>query len=92
LNKDQAIGATILIGSVAGMALYAWLMLSPFAIVTLQITAFLAVAAVLAILAWIGWTMATTPPSEPIDFENQSTSGPGQPSGEGEAVQSRTGS
>jgi len=68
VNRDQAIGAVILIASVAGIAIYGWLVYA-FAIVVLQLTAFLAVAAVLVILAWIGWTMATTPPPEPIDFE-----------------------
>jgi len=71
LSKDQAIGAVILIGSVVGIALYAWLIYA-FALVVLQVTAFLAVAAVLVILAWIGWTMATTPPPEPIEFETPS--------------------
>lgn len=68
MNKDQAIGAAILLGSVVGIAVYAWLLYS-FTILVLQLTAFLAVAAVLVILAWIGWTMATTPPLEPIDYE-----------------------
>jgi len=71
LSKDQAIGAVIFIGSVVGIALYAWLIYA-FALVVLQVTAFLAVAAVLVILAWIGWTMATTPPPEPIEFETPS--------------------
>jgi predicted DNA-binding transcriptional regulator len=68
MNKDQAAGVAILVGSVAGIIVYAWLLYS-FAIIMLQLTAFLAVAAVLVILAWIGWTMATTPPLEPIDYE-----------------------
>jgi len=71
LSKDQAIGAVILIGSVVGIALYGWLIYA-FALVVLQVTAFLVVAAVLVILAWIGWTMATTPPPEPIEFETPS--------------------
>jgi predicted DNA-binding transcriptional regulator len=61
-------GVAILVGSVAGIIVYAWLLYT-YAIVTLQVTAFLAVAAVMTILAWIGWTMATTPPLEPIDYE-----------------------
>jgi len=71
MGKDQAIGAVILIGSVAGIMIYAWLLYA-FAMIVLQATAFLAVAAVLVILAWIGWTMATTPPLEPLDFETSS--------------------
>jgi len=68
MNKDQALGVAILVGSVAGIIVYAWLLYS-FTIIMLQLTAFLAVAAVLVILAWIGWTMATTPPLEPINYE-----------------------
>lgn len=92
MNKDQAIGAVILIGSVVGIALYGWLICA-FAILVLQVTAFLAVAAVLVILAWIGWTMATTPPPEPIDFETLSAA-PSEtaekPAGEGETAKAKT--
>jgi len=71
---------------------YGWL-LYVFAMIILQLTAFLAVAAVLVILAWIGWTMATTPPPEPIDFEAPTTSGTDEamakPASEGETSQSK---
>lgn len=76
MNKDQAYGALILVVSLAGLGVYGWLLYG-FPMVTLQVTAFLAVAAVLVIVAWIGWTMATTPPLEPIDLE-----APPTPSGE----------
>ena len=69
MNKDQAIGAVILIASVAGIAVYGWLLYA-YPMIVLQVTAFLAVAAVLIILAWIGWTMATTPPPEPMDLDS----------------------
>jgi len=68
MNKDQAMGVAILVGSVAAIIVYAWLVYT-YAIVTLQVTAFLAVAAVMTILAWIGWTMTTTPPLEPMEYE-----------------------
>lgn len=68
LNKDQALGALMLVGSILGIILYGWLVYS-FPIIVLQVTAFVAAAGVLGILAWIGWTMATTPPPEPMDFE-----------------------
>jgi predicted DNA-binding transcriptional regulator len=45
---------------------YTWLLYS-FAVVVLQITAFIAVALVLVIMGWIGWTMATTPPPAPLE-------------------------
>jgi predicted DNA-binding transcriptional regulator len=68
MNKDQGIGAVILVGSVAGIVLYAWLIYT-FTILVLQITAFVAVAGILSIAAWIGWTMATTPPPAPLEPE-----------------------
>jgi predicted DNA-binding transcriptional regulator len=73
MNKDQGIGAMILVASIAGIVVYAWL-LSTYAIVILQMTAFIAVAAVLVIAAWIGWTMATTPPPAPLEPEPVTTS------------------
>jgi predicted DNA-binding transcriptional regulator len=74
LNKDQALGGVILVGSVAGIIVYAWLIYT-YAIVTLQVTAFLAVAAVMVILAWIGCTMATTPPLELTETESTPAAG-----------------
>ncbi len=68
MHKDQAIGAVILVASIVGIIVYAWLTYA-YPIVVLQITAFVAVAAVLLILAWIGWTMATTPPPAPLEPE-----------------------
>ena len=68
MNKDQGIGAVILVASIIGVVVYAW-SLYAYAIVVLQITAFVAVASILVILAWIGWTMATTPPPAPLDLE-----------------------
>lgn len=72
MNKDQGIGAVILVGSVVGIVLYAWLIYT-FTILVLQITAFIAVAGMLGIAAWIGWTMATTPPPAPFEPEPMST-------------------
>jgi len=72
MNKDQGIGAVILVGSLVGLAVYAWLLYA-YAMVVLQLTAFIAVAAVLVILAWIGWTMATTPPPAPLEPELTAT-------------------
>jgi predicted DNA-binding transcriptional regulator len=75
MNKDQGIGAVILVGSVVGIVLYAWLIYT-FTILVLQITAFIAVAGILGIAAWIGWTMATTPPPTPLEPEVTSTPPP----------------
>jgi len=65
---DRVIGALILVGSILGILAYFWLIfLSPWILLTMQLTAFIAVAAVLVILAWIGYTLATTPPPQPIE-------------------------
>jgi threonine/homoserine/homoserine lactone efflux protein len=71
MNKDRAIGVAILVGSVVGIIVYAWLVYA-FSVIVLQVTAFVTVAGVLVILAWIGWTMATTPPPAPLDLESES--------------------
>ena len=77
----------------AGIVVYAWLLYA-FAVVVLQLTAFLAVAAVLVILVWVGWTMATTPPLEPIEFETRTIVGSEEaaekPAGEGETAKPKT--
>jgi predicted DNA-binding transcriptional regulator len=73
MNKDQGIGAVLLVATIIGIPVYAWLLFA-YAIVVLQITAFIAVASVLVIAAWIGWTMATTPPSAPLEPEPVATS------------------
>ncbi len=68
---DRALGGGILIGSIAGIIVYFWLLfMSPWAQLTLQVSALAAVGAVLLIMAWIGYTLATTPPPMPIeDFD-----------------------
>ena len=73
MNKDQAIGAVILVVSIVGIVVYTW-MLYAYPMVVLQITAFIAVAGILVIIAWIGWTMATTPPPAPLEPEPLPTS------------------
>jgi len=66
MSKDQTYGAIILAVSVVGIIVYAALLYA-YALVVLQITAFIAVAGVLVIAAWIGYTMATTPPPAPLE-------------------------
>lgn len=66
---DKVSGYVILFGSLLGIVCYFYLVfLSPWALLVVRISAFLAVAAVLVIVAWIGYTLATTPPPEPVDF------------------------
>jgi predicted DNA-binding transcriptional regulator len=80
MSKDQITGWMILLGSILGIIVYFYLvLLSPWPMLTIQISAFIAVAAVLLIIAWIGYTLATTPPPAPIedlDLEGIPTSEP----------------
>ena len=68
MNRDQLVGALILIASIIGILVYGWIVFfTEWALILLQLTGFIAVAAVLGILAWIGYTLATTPPPKPIE-------------------------
>jgi len=74
MSKDQGIGGLLLIISIVGIILYGWLVfLTEWSTLILQLTGFVAVAGILCIIAWIGYTMATTPPPEPIEFEETET-------------------
>jgi len=66
--NDKTLGYVILLGSLLGIACYFYLIfLSPWIMLTIQVSAFLAVAAILLIMAWIGYTLATTPPPMPLE-------------------------
>jgi len=68
MGKDRVVGWMILLVSVLGIVAYFYLaLLSPWATLTIKISAFLAVAAVLFIVAWIGYTLATTTPPTPLE-------------------------
>jgi len=71
MNKDNVIGAVILVASIAVIAIYIWLTFFPpltgLDIFILKLTGSVAVAGVFGILAWIGYTLATTPPPKPIE-------------------------
>ncbi len=71
MDKDQGLGWLILVFSVLGIVLYYYLVfMSAWSLLTIQISAFLAVAMMLLIFAWIGYTLATTPPPVPLgDFD-----------------------
>jgi len=71
MSNDRTLGGAILVGSIAGIAIYFWLLfMSPWAWLTIQVSAFAAVGMVLLIIAWIGYTLATTPPPMPLeDFD-----------------------
>jgi predicted DNA-binding transcriptional regulator len=71
MSNDRTLGGAILVGSIARVVLYFWLLfMSPWAMLTIQVSAFVAVGMVLLIIAWIGYTLATTPPPMPLeDFD-----------------------
>ena len=68
MSNDKIIGGGMLIGSLAGIGIYFWLLfMSEWYDITIKASAFLAVSAVLLIVAWIGYTLATTPPPMPLE-------------------------
>lgn len=65
--SDRTWGAGMLIGGIAGIIIYFWLVfLSPWKLLTVKATAMIAAAIVMFIIAYIGWSMATIPPPEPL--------------------------
>jgi predicted DNA-binding transcriptional regulator len=71
MNKDQFIGAALMMASLVVIIAYVWLVFFPpltgADIFMLKLTGTVAVAGVFGILAWIGYTLATTPPPKPIE-------------------------
>ena len=66
--NDKLLGYVIFLGSLLGIVCYFYLVfISPWVLLVVQVSAFLAVAAVLLIMAWIGYTLATTPPPMPLE-------------------------
>ena len=76
MADDRTLGGIILVGSLAAIVIYFWLLfMSPWAWLTIKVSAFVAVGLVLLIVAWIGYTLATTPPPMPLeDFDLESIS------------------
>ena len=65
---DKVLGYVVLVGGLLGIVCYFYLVfISPWALLVVQVSAFLAVAAILLIMAWIGYTLATTPSPEPLE-------------------------
>ena len=77
MANDRTLGGIILLGSLAGIVIYFWLLfMSQWAWLTIQVSALLAVGMVLLIMAWIGYTLATTPPPMPLeDFDFEKVAG-----------------
>jgi len=71
MNKDQVLGAVLMMASAIIIIAYIWLVFFPplagADIFLLKLTGAVAVAGIFAILAWIGYTLATTPPPKPIE-------------------------
>ena len=68
MSRDQVFGVLILLASLlVGVGYFYLIFFSEWVLLTIQLTAFVAVAAVLFILGWIGYTLATTPPPMPIE-------------------------
>ena len=89
MNRDQALGAAVLVASLIAVIVYGWLLFFVAPQLLLQLTAFVAVAGVLGILAWIGWVMATTPPPPPLEMEPTATSLQQEPQRAGSEGESR---
>jgi len=89
---DRVTGGAILVASLGGIVAYFWLLfMSPWAWLTVQVSAFLAVGMMLLIMAWIGYTLATTPPPMPLedfDFESEVGGSEGESEEPGEAEES----
>jgi len=69
LNKDRLAGSIILALSLAGIAVYVYLLfLAPgwLEMLVLKLTALGVVAAALLVSAWIGLTLIVSPPPKPI--------------------------
>ena len=71
--NDKISGSLILIGSLLGIAGYFYLVfLSPWIMLTIQVSAFGAVTGMLGIMAWMGYMLATTPAPMPLeDFDEE---------------------
>lgn len=83
MADDRTLGGIILLGSLAGIVLYFWLLFMTtheVALLTIKVSALLAVGMVLLIMAWIGYTLATTPPPMPLeDFDFETETGVSEP-------------
>jgi len=71
MHRDQIVGWTMVVGAIALIAIFGYLLFGPvppeYTIMTLKIVVMAALVLVLGILAWIGYTLATTPPPKPIE-------------------------
>ena len=68
MSRDRAVGVGLMAVGVIGILLYGWLVFfSPWQVLILQLTVFVAVAAVFGVLTWVGYALATTPPPKPIE-------------------------
>ena len=76
MANDRTVGAGILLGSIVGILLYIYLIIT-YPLIVLMITALVGVVLILGIMAWIGYTMATAPPPSPVEEETESETAEG---------------
>ncbi len=74
MSWDQALGAIIMVLSIAVIIAYAYFLLN-YPIIVLEITALIAVVVLLGILAWIGFTLMTTPAPKPVEAPEEEKQG-----------------
>ncbi len=70
MNKDRLVGSVLLATSLAGIAVYVYLVfLAPawVEILVLKLTAVAIVTSALLVSAWIGLTLLVTPPPKPLE-------------------------
>ncbi len=67
MSKDQLLGVAIMLGAIAVIGFYGWLIYVGLSLLAVLIIATVAVVGVMGIVAWIGWTIATTSPPTPIE-------------------------
>lgn len=86
MSKDQLLGALILVGAIAVLGVYGYMIyIESLRIWALLIVATVAVVGVMGVIAWIGWTLATTPAPTPLEtFEEKTSSETATASGEKE--------
>ena len=66
---DRSLGVLILFGSIVGLVVYFYLVfMSPWLMLVMQVSAFLAVTVVLVVVAWIGYTTATMPTTDFVEM------------------------
>ncbi|BAN90218.1 transcription regulator containing HTH domain [Aeropyrum camini] len=68
MDRDRLVGFGLLIGSLAVIIVYAYLVFfTGWWELVIKLTGLMAVAGFFGLLAWVGYVLATTPPPKPIE-------------------------